>query len=129
MPKSAFFQAVPFLLVDDVARSGEYWSSILGFNPGRFVGDSLVIMTRNAARVTLRKVDPNSRPISLSNTSKQPGAIDLYISVSDIDAYAAELQGRGADLVQLPDATARELKVRDLNNYILCFGEEQNWPY
>jgi hypothetical protein len=129
MPKSAFFQAVPFLLVDDVARSGEHWQAVLGFNPGRFIGDTIVVMTRNAARVTLRRIDPGARPVSLSNAGRQPGAVDLYISVSDIDAYAAELGARGADLVQLPDAAARELKVRDCNDYILCFGEEQNWPY
>lgn len=131
MARAAFFQVVPFLLVDDVAKSAAHWSDVLGFNAPRLIGapPSLAILTRNAARVTLRRTDAAARPISLSNQSKLPGAIDLYISVSDIDAFAAELKDRGADIVQAPDAARRELTVRDDNNYLICFGEELNWPY
>jgi catechol 2,3-dioxygenase-like lactoylglutathione lyase family enzyme len=132
MSTAVLLEAAPFLLVDDVVRSGEYWRDVLGFNLGRYFGNppAFTIMQRNTARVMLRQVPPSARPAAISNTAKLPEALDLYIWVSDVAAIAAELGERGADIVNPPELEdgRREMLVRDLNGYLICFGEVEGWP-
>jgi len=131
--QAVYLEAAPFLLVDDVVKSGEYWRGVLGFNLGRYFGDppGFTIMQRNAARVMLRQAPAAARPAAITNTSKMHEALDLYIWVSDVVALAAELAGRGADIVNPPELEdgRREMLVRDLNGYLICFGEVRGWPY
>ena len=131
--QSVFLEAAPFLLVDDVVASGEYWRDVLGFNLGRYFGEppGFVIMQRNTARVMLRQAPAAARPAAVSNTSKMHEALDLYIWVSDVGALAGELRQRGAGIVNPPELEdgRREMLVRDLNGYLICFGEVEGWPY
>jgi catechol 2,3-dioxygenase-like lactoylglutathione lyase family enzyme len=133
MSNAIFLEAAPFLLVDDVVKSGEYWRDVLGFRLGRYFGDppGFTIMQRNTARVMLRQVPAAARPAAISNTTKMPHALDLYIWVSDVAALAAELAGRGADIVNPPELEdgRKEMLVRDFNGYLICFGEVEGWPY
>jgi len=128
--RSVFLEAAPFLLVDDVVRSGEYWRDVFGFNLGRYFGDppGFAIMQRNTARVMLRQA---LRPAAITNTAKLHDALDLYIWVSDVSALAEELAKRGADIVNPPELEdgRNEMLVRDLNGYLICFGEVPGWPY
>ncbi len=130
MAQSVFLEAAPFLLVDDVVKSGEYWRDVLGFNLGRYFGTppGFTIMQRNTARVMLRQAP---RPAAVTNTAKLHEALDLYIWVSDVTALAEELAKRGADIVDPPELEdgRREMLVRDLNGYLICFGEVAGWPY
>ena len=131
--KSVFLEAAPFLLVDDVVKSGEYWRDVLGFNLGRYFGNppGFTIMQRNTARVMLRQAPAASRPAAITNTAKMHEALDLYIWVSDVTALATELKQRGADIVNPPEFEdgRNEMLVCDLNGYLICFGEVAGWPY
>jgi catechol 2,3-dioxygenase-like lactoylglutathione lyase family enzyme len=133
MTKSIFLEAAPFLLVDDVVKSGEYYRDVLGFNLGRYFGDppGFVIVQRNTARVMLRQAPASTRPAAIANTSKMFEALDLYIWVSDVTSLVEELTKRGADIVNPPELEEgrNEMLVRDLNGYLLCFGEVPGWPY
>ena len=133
MSKATFLEAAPFLLVDDVVKNGEYWRDVLGFNLGRYFGTPpvFVILQRNTARVMLRQAPAASQPAALTNTTKDHGALDLYIWVSDVTSLADELAGRGADIVDPPELEdgRKEMLVRDLNGYLICFGEVPGWPY
>jgi hypothetical protein len=54
------------------------------------------------------------------------GAYDAYFHVTGLDLLAAELRGRGADIIEGPEDRvygAREFVVRDCNDLILAFGE------
>jgi catechol 2,3-dioxygenase-like lactoylglutathione lyase family enzyme len=130
LAKSVFLEAAPFLLVDDVVRSGEYWRDVLGFNLGRYFGDppGFTIMQRNTARVMLRQA---KGPAAVSNTSRLHEALDLYIWVSDVAALHAELEARGAEIINPPEHEdgRNEMLVRELNGYLICFGEVRGWPY
>jgi hypothetical protein len=130
LAKSVFLEAAPFLLVDDVVKSGEYWRDVLGFNLGRYFGNppGFTIMQRNTARVMLRQA---KSPAALSNTTRLHEALDLYIWVSDVSALAAELKARGAEIVNPPEIEdgRNEMLVRELNGYLICFGEVRGWPY
>ncbi|HEY1707709.1 MAG TPA: VOC family protein [Rhizomicrobium sp.] len=133
MAKAMFLEAAPFLLVDDVVKSGEYYRDVLGFNLGRYFGDppGFVIMQRNTARVMLRQAPASAQPAAITNTSKMFEALDLYIWVSDVTVLAQELAKRGADVVNPPELEdgRNEMLVRDLNGYLICFGEVAGWPY
>ena len=51
---------------------------------------------------------------------------DAYVWVDNIDALAAELRAKKADIIEGPIDRIyrmRELLVRDLNGYVLAFGE------
>jgi hypothetical protein len=128
--KSVFLEAAPFLLVDDVVRSSEYWRDVFGFNLGRYFGNppGFTIMQRNTARVMLRQA---KSPAAVSNTTKLHEALDLYIWVSDVTALHDELKARGADIVNPPETEdgRNEMLVRELNGYLICFGEVRGWPY
>ncbi|HEY4986945.1 MAG TPA: VOC family protein, partial [Bradyrhizobium sp.] len=131
--KAVFLEAAPFLLVDDVVKSAEYWRDVLGFNLGCYFGEpaAFVIMQRNTARVMLRQVSTDARPAAVSNGARLDHALDLYIWVSDVTALADELGKRGADIVDPPELEdgRREMMARDLNGYLICFGEVPGWPY
>jgi catechol 2,3-dioxygenase-like lactoylglutathione lyase family enzyme len=133
LSEAVFLEAAPFLLVDDVVKSGEYWRDVLGFNLGRYFGEppAFVILQRNTARVMLRQPPTTSRPAALTNTTKDHGALDLYIWVSDVTSLAEEFARRGADIVDPPELEdgRKEMLVRDLNGYLICFGEVPGWPY
>jgi hypothetical protein len=103
---------------------------MLGFNLGRYFGNppGFVIMQRNAARVMLRQAP---RPAAITNTSRLHEALDLYIWISDVTALHDELKARGAEIVNPPEIEdgRNEMLVRDLNGYLICFGEVPGWPY
>ena len=62
-----------------------------------------------------------------SNRDHKDDALDAYIWVDDVDGLFAELQQRQAEIVSPPQLRIygmKELEVRDLDGYVLCFGEE-----
>ena len=130
MTSSVFLETAPFLLVDDVVKSAEYYRDVLGFELGRYFGDpaGFIIVRRNSARVMLRQ--SQTHPALLTNTSKVKEALDLYVWVSDVAALADELRQRGARIVNEPELEdgRREMLVKDLDGYLICFGEVEGWP-
>lgn len=131
MSNSVFLESAPFLLVDDVVRAAEYYRDKFGFELGRYFGEppGFVIVRRNTARIMLRQAP--AQPALLSNVSKMPHALDVYIWVSDVQALATELTQRGARIVSEPklEDGRREMLAHDLDGYLICFGEVENWPH
>ncbi len=130
--QSVFLEAAPFFLVDDVVATAEYYRDKLGFTRGVFFGDppGFVIVKRNTARLMFRQVPENARPAARPNPDRMRFTLDAYIWVSDVDALAEELRRRGADILSMPEEEGgrREMIVRDLNGYHLCFGRVLGWP-
>jgi uncharacterized glyoxalase superfamily protein PhnB len=62
-----------------------------------------------------------------SNRSHKREAIDAYLWVDDVDALYSELQQSGADIIMpltLRIYAMKEIEVRDLDGYVLCFGQD-----
>ena len=60
-------------------------------------------------------------------TGRAEGASDVYIDVTGVDALAAELGKRGADVLDGPEDRVykqRELVVRDCHGLVLVFAED-----
>lgn len=131
MSHAVFLEAAPFLIVDDVVKAAEYYRDKLGFELGRYFGNppGFVIVRRNTARIMLRQT--SSHPALNSNVTKLADALDLYVWVSDVAALADELRGRGAAIAGKPELEdgRREMFVKDLDGYLICFGEVENWPH
>ena len=130
-----FLEAAPFQLVDDVFATAEYYRDRLGFAFDTFFGEPpvFVIVRRNTARLMFRQVPDKARPAARPNVKRMAHTLDIYIWVSDVDALAVELRNRGADILAGPyDSDGgpgrRELLVRDLNGYHICFGRVLGWP-
>jgi catechol 2,3-dioxygenase-like lactoylglutathione lyase family enzyme len=128
-----FAAAVPQFTVPDLVQTAEYYRDVLGFQIASYWDGERV------------RSEPESPPLFailwrdqvqiFFNCAKQPdvrtgraeGAYDVYLSVVRIDALAAELSTRGADIIDGPVERAygqRELVIRDCNGLIVAFGED-----
>lgn len=118
--------AVTIVPVRDVAKSVEFYESVLGFEC-RFVASdkSFGTVVRGDAAVHLLATDDEG---SLKATANH---IAIYIWVKGVDALYAQLQGK---LDKLPDGRVRapfdqaygmrEFHVKDPDGCLLFFGED-----
>ena len=128
-----FEGAVPQFTVRDLVRTTEYYRDVLGFQiAGYWNGESVspigdascvfAIVWRDHVQVFFNRADqPDVR------TGRAEGACDAYLRVTGIDALAAELRERGADIVDGPEDHVygqRELMIKDCNGLVLGFGED-----
>lgn len=122
-------QASPYLLVDDVFQSAEYYRDVLGFGFEQFWGEPprFVMLVRDGVRIMLRApAQPGGESVVRPNHLRVEYSFDLYANVDDVDALYAELRERGARLLYEPcdqPHDCREFEVEDLNGYRICFGQ------
>jgi uncharacterized glyoxalase superfamily protein PhnB len=121
---------VPLLNVQDVARSLEFYTSVLGFTvlskletDGRLtwarVGSGAVELMLNTSEVAGTEKNASSRRVDAGTFSD----VVLYFEVPDVDALHAKLKLQGV-LVSPPFDThygAREMHARDFDGYQLAF--------
>ena len=117
----------PFFLVADVVRAAEYYRDKLGFAIiGYFFEDPPVFaMVGRDDRIVMLSLMTAGR--GGSNRGHMGEALDAYVWVDDVEALYAELQQRGADVISPPQLRIygmKELEVRDLDGYVICFGED-----
>jgi hypothetical protein len=90
-----------------------YW-----FDPPVFA-----IVARDNVEIQLGKSDDGAPPSP--NSVRREESLDAYIWVSDVDALYAELQGRGAKILEPPTLRVYkcfELMVEDNCGFRLCFA-------
>jgi predicted enzyme related to lactoylglutathione lyase len=113
------------LLVEDVARASAYYRDRLGFAVDSYdaLPDHYAYARRDNCYVHFAHWEGVRRPPNRELVP--PDMFDLYIYVDDVDALHAELQERGADLIQAPTEQGYgcyEIRVRDSDGYVLAFG-------
>jgi len=132
-----FEAAVPQFTVPDVAQTAEYYRDFLGFKISSFWNGERAglatdppplfgIVWRDQIQVFFNRSDQSD-----VRTGRAEGAYDAYFRVTGLDALAAELRARGADIIDGPEDRVygqRELVVRDCNGLVLAFGEETSQP-
>ena len=80
------------------------------------------IVRRDQVRVHFNRADG-----AVAGTGRAEGGLDAYFHVTGVDALAAELRGRGAEIIDGPEDRVyqqREVVVKDCNGLILAFGED-----
>ena len=119
-----FQAAIPQFTVPDLVRTAEYYRDVLGFQIAGYWDDPPVfaIVFRDSVQVFFNRADHS--PV---RTGRAEGAYDAFFNIVGVDALAAELRTRGADVLDGPEDRVyqqRELVVRDCNGLILGFGED-----
>ena len=126
-----FSAAIPQFTVPDVVRTAEFYRDVLGFTIADYW---------DGERVTSQPKRPPSFAVVWRDTveiffnqatgpvtrSRAPGAYDVYVRVSGVEALAADLRKRGAEIIDGPDVRVygqREVVIRDCNGLVLAFGE------
>lgn len=121
-------RSAPYFPVADVARSATYYERVLGFPAGYLAGSppEFAIMTRDDLSIMLRLVPDAGR---ISPNERQGGTWDAFFWVRDVRALHAELRASGAeivyDVVFQPGYQMDEFAVRDLDGYVLGFGQSR----
>lgn len=115
----------PQFVVPDVVAAAEYYRDVLGFQILGYFLDPPVysIVRRDAVEIHFGKLAPGSSPSP--NIRRREGSLDAYIWVSDLDPLYAELQQRGAKIVEPPEMRVYkcyEMVVEDHLGFRLAFG-------
>jgi uncharacterized glyoxalase superfamily protein PhnB len=133
MNEIRFRAAVPQFAVPDVVRTAEYYRDVLGFEiAGYWDGERVteapstpppvfVIVQRDDVHFHFSRAEGDE-----GRTAGADGSYAAYIHITGVDALAAELRARGAEILDEPEDRVygqRELVIRDCNGLVLAFGE------
>jgi predicted enzyme related to lactoylglutathione lyase len=125
------WRASPILGVPNVRQAAEYYRDVLGFTldpeDGVFQpspdepGGVYAIVKRAGVWIHFQ-----IRRDGVPPRTRQSFERDLYLYITDLDAVHADLQCRGANILQPPVTMpygVRELVIEDPNGYRIAFGE------
>ena len=115
----------PHFVVPDVIASAEYYRDVLGFKILSYFLDPPVfaVVARDVVVIHFGKSDNGALPSP--NVARRKSSLDAYIWVNDLDALHAELQGRGAKIIEPPTMQVykcHEFVVEDNLGFRLCFS-------
>jgi catechol 2,3-dioxygenase-like lactoylglutathione lyase family enzyme len=115
--------AIPQFTVPDVVRTAEYYRDVLGFHIAGYYRTPPIfaIVWRDGIELFFNLAD-GSDP----RTGRAEGAYDAYFRMTGVEALAAEVRTRSADILDGPVDRSygeRELVLRDCNGLVLAFGE------
>ena len=118
----------PFFLVADVTKAAEFYRDRLGFRiAGYFFEDPPVFaMVERDERIVMLSLMENGRRGG-PNRGFKGEAIDAYLWTDDVDSLHASFSAAGVEIVMPPTLRIygmKELEVRDLDGYVLCFGQD-----
>ena len=117
-----FVRSAPVLPVRDVLASRDFYCDRLGFRTGGVWGEPpcFAIVGRDTITVFLDQVEDGKPPV--------PGhGWAAYLYVTDVDALADELRGRGVDIERGPEDAlygCREIDIRDPDGHLIGFGQD-----
>jgi catechol 2,3-dioxygenase-like lactoylglutathione lyase family enzyme len=119
-------RSAPYFPVFDLEQSATHYERVLGFHR-EYVGGAppqFMILSRDGLPLMLRRVPMTE---DVRPNERQGGTWDVVFWVRDVQALCAELKSNGADIVYGPliqeDYQMTEFAVRDLDGYVLGFGE------
>jgi catechol 2,3-dioxygenase-like lactoylglutathione lyase family enzyme len=114
----------PQFLVDDLARSIEYYCRCLGFELDFNYEGFYASVSRDGCAIHLKAAP---KTVADGAHRKQHEHLDAFIALSHVAALHDELRSRGALVTKpLEDRpwSARDFYVEDPDGYILCFSEQ-----
>jgi uncharacterized glyoxalase superfamily protein PhnB/DNA-binding CsgD family transcriptional regulator len=135
----------PFFLVDDVARTAEWYRDALGFDIGEFFREDhdhdehgndvalpngtlgepvFVIIARNGHRLMLGKTVEPGRGV-FSNVDFKEYSGDAYFWCEDVDGIFSQAKAAGSKILLEPETQfygIREFRLKDCDGRVLTFG-------
>lgn len=128
-----FAGVTPQFAVRDVLRTAEYYRDVLGFQiVGYWDGESVSLAPETPPVFAIVRRDQVQVFFNHANspdvgTGRSEGGYHAFFDVTGVDALAAELRARGAEIIDGPEDRIygqREVVVKDCNGLVLAFGEE-----
>jgi predicted enzyme related to lactoylglutathione lyase len=119
----------PYLIVDDVVATANYYRDKLGFQYNRFWGEPpcFCMVHRSGIVIMLGQLERTGVMRPNRTVDPEGGAWDAYIWIDNSDALHAELKSKGVkiarDLCDQPYG-CRDFDIEDCNGYRLCFGQD-----
>lgn len=113
-----FVQGAPVLHVTNVSATAAFYRDVLGFT-WDFGDESYGVVWRDNSAIHFAKDETG------------PRGVHLFQWVRDVDAYYAEIVGRGATVSAAPadrPYRIREFSVRDINGVTIVFGQDIDRP-
>jgi catechol 2,3-dioxygenase-like lactoylglutathione lyase family enzyme len=125
-PRADILRGAPYFPVADVARTGDYYREVLGFEREYAAGDppEFAVYSRSGSPIMFRRV---ADATLIRPNESQGGTWDVFFWVNDIVALYDELSRKGAVAVYAPVVQPygmKEFAVRDPNGYVLGFGQQ-----
>ncbi len=119
----------PYLIVDDVVTTANYYRDKLGFHYERFWNDppSFCMVKRNGIVIMLAQLERSGIMRPNRRVDPEGGAWDAYVWIDNADALHAEFSSKGVTIARgLCDQPygCRDFEVDDCNGYRLCFGQD-----
>ena len=128
---SSLRKLTPNCMVEDVARTLDYYRDVLGFaavatvperppyNWAMAVRDDVALMFQS--RASLEDDLPIFRNLPIG------ASLGFYIDVTDVRDLHGQLKGRAEVVLELRETFygATEFAIRDCNGYILCFAQQK----
>jgi catechol 2,3-dioxygenase-like lactoylglutathione lyase family enzyme len=115
----------PQFVVPDVVAAAEHYRDKLGFEiTGYFAKPPVFAIVRRDDVVIHFGKSASGR--AAPGSAHRGEGLDAYIFVDDVDALAANLKTRGADILEGPVQRPygrREIVVRDPNGFKIAFGQ------
>ena len=127
--KAKLTRHAPYFPVGDVAKAGDYYQNILGFKQEYVAGEppQFAIYSRDGLAIMFRFVADASKIVP---NEAQGGTWDAFFWVSEVHLLFEEFQKDGATFVYgviyQEGYNMDEFAVRDLNGYVLGFGQTRS---
>jgi catechol 2,3-dioxygenase-like lactoylglutathione lyase family enzyme len=124
-------RGAPYFIVADVDKASAYYERVLGFRSEYSAGApaQFAIHSRDGLPVMLRIAAPST---AIVPNAAQGGTWDAFFWTNDVRALRDELRRNGAaleyDLVYQEAYDMEEFAIRDLDGYVLGFGEAKSRP-
>lgn len=118
----------PFFIVDDLARTLEFYQDQLGFNVlykgGDENGDFWAMLGRDKVTFMFKCITPDIHPRP-NHTRHEWARWDAYVFTPHPDSLYAEFRAKNVpmhrELANTNDGL-RAFEITDNNGYVLCFG-------
>jgi predicted enzyme related to lactoylglutathione lyase len=124
--RSQGWSVAPYLIVDDVVATAEYYRDQLGFEFDRFWGEPSCFCMPRRSGVTIMLSQSSSPGVARPNhRAEADDRWDAYVWVDDADALYFEYRERGVNIIRsICDQSygCRDFEIEDCNGYRLCFG-------
>ena len=123
----ARWTVAPYLIVDNVVDTANYYSDQLGFGFDRFWGEppSFCMVQRSGIIIMLSQLKVTGVMRPNRNADPHGEAWDAYIWVDDADLLSQEFKSKDVavvrDICDQPYG-CRDFEIEDCNGYRLCFG-------
>jgi predicted enzyme related to lactoylglutathione lyase len=115
-------RAMSVLTVTDIDKSVDFYEDGLGFSTaGKWVKDN------GTPYFAILALDRITVALQCGKPVEHNGPWCAYLYVADIEAYAAEITGKGVALHrEITDQFygCRDLEIKDPDGNVLCFGQD-----